>query len=125
MDEKNNGQQKKMTLEDLAQMMNAGFEKSNKRTDEKIEELTKVMNAGFEKSEKMMDKKIEELATMINDGFNNANENVNERFKETNERLDGVDGRLYNIEAELIKKIDRTEYNTLSYRAEKLEKKFA
>ncbi len=36
-----------------------------------------------------------------------------------------IDATVNNIEANLIKKVDKIEYNTLDYRVEKLEEKFA
>ena len=111
MSEKNNQDKKEMTIEDLAQIMTAGFDKTAKETD----------------------KKIDELAAMINKGFNSTVEKINQS---TNEKIDQLRSELKadiaevkadtgNIKADLNKKVDKIEYNTLVYRVERLEKKLA
>jgi len=45
----------KMTIEDLASEMKTGFEKTNKRTDEKIEHLATLVQKGFEGVDKRFD----------------------------------------------------------------------
>ena len=85
-----------------------------------------------------MDKKIKKeitidgLALMVAKGFNDVNERMDKGFKEVNKRFEQVDKRfeevnkqLNNIKADLNKKVDKIDHNTLTYRVEKLEKKFA
>jgi len=82
---------------------------------------------------------LDDLALMVDKGFNDVNEKMTDGFKNVNERLGKVEVRLDtlendvetiktttgNIEANLNKKIDKVDYNALTYRVEKLEEKFA
>ncbi|MFA6184011.1 MAG: hypothetical protein WC682_02815 [Parcubacteria group bacterium] len=68
---------------------------------------------------------IDDLALMVAKGFNDANERMNKRFDQVDKRFEKIESRLKNIEADLNKKLDKIEHNTLIYRVEKLEKKFA
>ena len=84
------------------------------------------------------------LALMVAKGFDKMDEKVDRGFKGVNERFTGVEERLGAIEtdvavlkidvgvlktdvkeikANLNKKVDKIEYNTIEYRVEKLEKK--
>jgi len=82
---------------------------------------------------------LDDLALMVAKGFNDMDEKMDRRFKEVNEKIDKGFKEVYgkmdegfreakvereNIEANLNKKVDKIEYNTLTYRVEKLEKKF-
>ena len=60
---------KKMTIEDLAQVMQRGFKESDMRTDKKIDDLAQVMQRGFKESDMRTDKKIDDLAGMVQKGF--------------------------------------------------------
>lgn len=71
---------------------------------------------------------IDELAMMVAKGFNAMDEKFNavdEKFNAMDEKLNAMDEKLTTIQADMNKKVDRVDYNTLTYRVEKLEKKFA
>ncbi|MCX6766520.1 MAG: hypothetical protein NT170_01920 [Candidatus Moranbacteria bacterium] len=109
MEEKNNQKEKELTLNDLAQMMEGGF----KRVDKRFEESRKY-------TKKLIDEKIEWLAR-----------NTQDNFLSIEGKLDGVEGRLGKIEtgmedikANLNKKVDRFEHKDLEIRVEKMEEKF-
>ncbi len=79
-------------------------------------------------NEKQQTKKeitMDDLALMVAKGFNDVDEKMASGFKSVNERLDKVEIKLDTIEANLNKKVDKVDHNTLTYRVEKLEKKFA
>lgn len=106
MEEKNNQQKKEITMDDLALMMTKGFEKSNKLTDEKIETLAVLVQDSFLSVEGRLDG-VEEKLDKLEIGVKEV-------------KLDTED-----IKAELNKKVDKITHNTLTYRVEKLEEKFA
>jgi len=75
---------------------------------------------------------MDELALMVANGFNEIHEKMDDGFKEV--RLDiknvksdikGIKDDTEDIKADLNKKVDKIDHNTLAYRVEKLEKKFA
>jgi hypothetical protein len=72
-------EQKEITINDLAVMMKEGFEKSDKRTDEKIEKLAVMIKHSFDG----VDKKFEVMA---------------EEFWSVKRRLDMFEGKLDVIE---------------------------
>ena len=75
-----------------------------------------------EKNKELKEKiTMDDLARIVQDGFLK----IDERFDGVEQRLDGVEQRLDNIQANLNKKVDRIDHNTLDYRVEKLEEKFA
>jgi hypothetical protein len=96
MEEKNNQQKKEMTLDDLALIMAKGFEESNKQTE----------------------KQIEALAVLVQNEFMELKSEFKDDIKE-------VKSDTEDIKAELNKKVDKITHNTLTYRVEKLEEKFA
>lgn len=57
---------------------------------------------------------LNDLALMVAKGFDETNERMDKRFKQVEKRLDKIEAGLNKID-----------YNTLTYRVEKLEKKFA
>ena len=75
---------------------------------------------------------LDDLARIVQNGFLKIDErldSMDERLDSMDERLDSMDGRLHNLEnttadikADLNKKVDKIEYNTLEYRVERLEK---
>ncbi len=71
---------------------------------------------------------LDDLALMIAKGFDSVDkrfERVDKRFERVDEHFEKIEKRLDKIEADLNKKVDKIDYNTLTYRVEKLEKKFA
>lgn len=89
---------------------------------------------------------VDDLALMIAKGFDKMDEKMNTGFKNITERLGAVETDVQtlktdiqtlktdvaeikdtvgNIEANINKKVDKVDFNTLTYRVEKLEKKFA
>ena len=105
---------KEMTIEDLAKLMTAGFEKSAKQTDKKIESLAK-----------QTDEKIGDLARIIANRFDEMDKKMDDGFKKVNADIGELQATTDRIERTLIQKVDKIEYNTLDYRVEKLEEKFA
>ena len=101
---------KEMSIEDLAKLMNDGFEESAKQTDEKIE-----------KSAKQTDEKIENLARITQNGFSRMDEKFNILSSDVAELKTTVN----KLERTIIQKADKVDLNTLDYRMEKLEEKFA
>lgn len=100
MNEENNNQEKKeMTMDDLAVLVTAGFEKSSKQTDEKIESLARIVQKSFL--------------------------GIEERFEKLDVDVKEIKANTENTKAEVNKKVDRVIHNELVYRVEKLEKKFA
>jgi len=82
-----------------------------------------------EKNKELKEKiTMDDLARIVQDGFLKIDERfdgVEQRLDGVEQRLDGVEQRLDNIQANLNKKVDRIDHNTLDYRVEKLEEKFA
>ncbi len=97
---------KEMSIEDLAKLMNAGFEKSAQQTDEKIENLARIVQDSLLK----MDTGFKEVRTDIKELKDEVTE-----LKATTDRIEGT----------IIQKADKIDLNTLDYRVEKLEEKYA
>jgi len=68
---------------------------------------------------------LDDLALMVAKGFNEVNEKMDKKFKEIETDIKKVKKDTEDIKAEMNKKVDKIEHNTLTYRVEKLEKKFA
>ncbi|MEI7750214.1 MAG: hypothetical protein WCJ25_04400 [Candidatus Moraniibacteriota bacterium] len=90
-----------MTLDDLARIVQNGFLKIDERLDS-------------------MDERLDSMDTRL--------DSMDGRLDSMDARLDSMDGRLHNLEdttadikANLNKKVDKIEYNTLEYRVERLE----
>lgn len=97
-----NETKKEMTMDDLARIVQEGFLNMDNKFSNR-----------FDGVEKRLDKVESRL------------DRVEEKLDKVEVRLDGVENRLDNIEANLKKKVDKIEYNTLEYRVEKMEKKYA
>ena len=107
-----------MTLNDLAEVMQDGFASAEKSTDKKIENLALMVAKGFNDVNERMDKRFKEMNEKMDNGFKEMDEKIDKGFHEAkSERED--------IRADINKKVDKIEHNTLTYRVEKLEKKFA
>ncbi|NTV41435.1 MAG: hypothetical protein HGA61_04140 [Candidatus Moranbacteria bacterium] len=91
------------------------MEEKNKELKEKItmDDLARIVQDGFLKIDERFD------------GVEQRLDGVEQRLDGVEQRLDGVEQRLDNIQANLNKKVDRIDHNTLDYRVEKLEEKFA
>lgn len=74
-----------------------------------------------EKNKEKKEITIDDLATMVQNGFIE----VNGKIDSVNQRLDEIEATTQEIKANLNKKIDKIDHNTLTYRVEKLEKNFA
>lgn len=103
---KNNAPKKEITLQDLAEIMADGFDKSSEETDRKINDLALMVAKGFDEVNGKFDK-------------------INDRMDRMNGKMDKVEIELKDIKANLNKKVDKIDHNTLTYRVEKLEKNFA
>jgi len=71
---------------------------------------------------------LEDLATIIqNDllGLKTDVRDIKNDVQELKSDVAEIKSTVNNIEAELNKKVDKVDHNTLTYRVEKLEKKFA
>ncbi|MDP3957266.1 MAG: hypothetical protein Q8Q10_02075 [bacterium] len=115
---KNNSKQKEITLNGIAELIKTSANETKKSLEAKIissaSETTRVLEAKIESS-------ASELATMTQNQFLELGkkiENIENTIKE-------IKSDTNNIKANLNKKVDKTNYNTLTYRVEKLEKKFA
>ncbi|KKP97460.1 MAG: hypothetical protein US25_C0002G0005 [Candidatus Moranbacteria bacterium GW2011_GWE1_36_7] len=81
---------KELTINDLAVMMNEGFEKSGRITDKKIEDLAGMVQRGFVQ----IDKRFEQVDKRF--------EQVDKRFEQVDKRFEQVDKRFDKLE----KKVD-------------------
>lgn len=97
---------KEMTLDDLALIIARRFDE----VDEKIDK-------GFKEVRAELKGDIAEVKADLTE--------VKADLAEVKTDLADVKVTVDNIEAELNKKVDRIDHNTLEYRVEKLEKKFA
>lgn len=86
-----------------------------------MDDLAVLMTAGFEKSNKQTDKKTESLARIVQNSFLN----MEERFKKLDVDVKEIKSNTETNKAEINKKVDVVIHNELVYRVEKLEKKFA
>ena len=105
-----NEPKKEMTLADLAVIVKDGFEKSEIMTDEKIEGLAQIISKSFDKVEKDLSElkiDVSELKTDVHALKNDVSE---------------IKTSMQNLEADMNKKVDKVDHNTLIYRVEKLEK---
>jgi hypothetical protein len=73
------GKNKETTIADLATLIKDGFKKSDRRTDEKIDVF----------------------ALMVQKGFQSMDEKMNRGFDQIGKRIDGVEGRMGNIEKQI------------------------
>jgi predicted nucleic acid-binding Zn-ribbon protein len=108
---------KEITLNDLASLiqgLDTKIDLTTKTLEEKIEATAKTLGAKIDSS-------TEELATMTQKQFLKLEQKVDATQKDVAK----IDTTVNNIQANLIKKVDKIEYNTLDYRVEKLEEKFA
>lgn len=117
---KNTSPQKEITLQDLAKIMADSFDKSEKETDRKIDALALMVAKGFDD----ISGKITHMDTKI-DTLDQRIDTMDGRIDGIDERLERIEGALETLEANLNKKVDKIDHNTLTYRVEKLEKKFA
>jgi len=108
MEENSNQQPKEVTLNDLAAQMASGFE----RIDKRFEQVDKEFRESRKHTEKLINKAIEELATSTQKEFLNLNSNIED-----------IKTDVKDVKANLHKKVDRFEYNDLTYRVEKTEEK--
>jgi len=70
---------------------------------------------------------IDDLARIVQSGFLSVEGrlgSVEGRLNKIENDVDAIKTTVDNIQADLHKKVDRIDHNTLTYRVEKLEKKF-
>ena len=84
--------EKEITIEDLARIMNEGFSKIEKNTDDEIESLALMVQNGFIEITKTMATK-KEMA----DGF----KETNERLETLEHKVNQIDRRLFSIEEDV------------------------
>lgn len=87
--------------------------------------LTQLYNFPMSKEKQKKEITLDDLALMVAKGFNEVNEKMDKKFKEIETDIKKVKKDTEDIKAEMNKKVDKIEHNTLTYRVEKLEKKFA
>jgi DNA anti-recombination protein RmuC len=97
------------TIDELAIMIQKGFEESDKRMKEGFKESDKRMNDGFEESDKRMkegfkesdkqtDNKIEALASMVQKGFESMDDKFSKKFEVVHEELKKINKTLVALE---------------------------
>lgn len=100
---KNNSKQKEITLNDIAELIKTS-----------ANETTRVLEAKIESS-------ASELATMTQNQFLE----LGQRIGNMQNNIKDIKSDTKEIKANLNKKVDKIDHNTLTYQVEKLEKKFA
>lgn len=85
-----------------------------------IDDLARIVQGGFLNVEGRLDSMEGRLGTM--EGKLDTMEGRLDKIENT---VDGIKTVVDNIQADLNKKVDRIDHNTLTYRVEKLEKNFA
>ena len=68
---------------------------------------------------------LEDLAGIVQNSLTELKTELKADIRELRTDIARLDVKVDNIEANLNKKIDKIEYNTMDYRVEKLEKRFA
>ncbi len=104
---------KKITSEDLVQVIERGFRESDKRTDEKIEKLAVMVQKGFDGVTERMDK------------MENGIGGIYDRLDRIENRLDLIESDLADIKNKLYNVIDRHEFEILKDRVVDLERRLA
>jgi len=102
-----NKNKKEITINELAQIVKAGFEAADKRTDAK-----------FEAADKRTDSKIETLAQMVGNGFNEMGARMDEMRQDINLLKQGQE----RIEMRLNNVVYRSELDAVLGRVQTLEK---
>jgi len=114
---------KELTINDLAVMMNEGFEKSGRITDKKIEDLAGMVQRGFVQVDKrfeQVDKRFEQVDKRF--------EQVDKRFDKLEKKVDDIqnkvtqiDRRLFSVEED-VAEIKIKQYGDLLKRINFIEK---
>ena len=98
------GPKKKVTIEDLAVIVNRGFNDVYKKIDagfsdvnEKFKEVYKKMDKGFSS----VHKEIEDLALITGKSFNDVHEKMDKGFGDINSRLDNVEIKVRQVDIRL------------------------
>ena len=99
---------KKITISDLAMMM-----------EQRFTNLDEKMDKGFKRTYRKIDKEIDTLALMVGKGFNK----MDERFDGIDSKLGKVEEGVQNVKADLNKKVSIFMHNDLKFRVEKVEEK--
>ncbi|MEI6587340.1 MAG: hypothetical protein WCO05_00125 [Candidatus Moraniibacteriota bacterium] len=86
------------TIDELAIMIQKGFEESDKRMKEGFKESDKRMNDGFKESDKQTDNKIEALASMVQKGFDGMDKKFDKKFEVVHEELKKINKTLVALE---------------------------
>jgi hypothetical protein len=124
MEEKNNNKNE-LTLEAIAKLIKASADETTKSLEAKIassaNETVKLLEAKIESS-------VGDLAIMTQNNFLKMEErlgNVENKLDKLDVDLKEAKSDTQNIKADINKKLDKITYNTLKYRVEKLEEKYA
>ena len=116
--EEENKTKKEMTFDDIAELIKVSTNSTIKILETKIE-------SSKDKTVKVLEAKIEasadELANMTQKQFLELEQKIGNIKTDVKE----IKSNTEDIKADLNKKVDKINHNTLTYRVEKLEKKFA
>lgn len=96
---------------------------NNQKKKEKVtlEAIAELINASTKVLEAKIDKSAEEVATMTQKQFLELGQDVTAIKNDVKDIKEDME----NIKADLHKKVEKIDQNTLRYRVEKLEEKFA
>jgi hypothetical protein len=97
----------------------------DKKNEISLDDLAQMMTDGFEKSNKLTDEKIEALAILVQNQFVELKDEIKEVKSDLEDEIKAVKSNTEDIKAELNKKVNKITHNDLTYRVEKLEEKFA
>ncbi len=130
-------EKKEITLNDIAELIKLSAQQTEKKLETKITEsakrTTEALEAKIKDSAKTLEAKIKDSAKRTTETLEAKIEESTEilatmsqkQFLELGDRMTKVERKLNNIESEIIKKVDKIDHNTLTYRVKKLEEKIA
>lgn len=103
--------------ESLEESLKETRESLEKKIDHSVEEMARTTQEQFLAERKHTDEGFKQVDKRF--------EQIDKRFEQVDKRFDQIENQLGDIKADINKKVDKIEYNTLTYQVEKLEKKFA
>jgi hypothetical protein len=104
---------KNITIDELADLMQRGFAKAEKDTDEKVNDLAVMVQKGFDETHKEM-----------RDGFKIIDkrfEQVDKHFEQVDKRLEGIESTMV-TKAEMNRRFDGLEDRVLASHQNRIEK---
>jgi predicted nucleic acid-binding Zn-ribbon protein len=94
---------KKMTIDNLATLMGAGFLDANTKFDKGFRDISTKFDKGFRDISTKFDKEIGDLARMTAKGFDGVHKEMRDFKGEVNERFDEIDSRFNHLETAVFK----------------------